>query len=101
MSRDGGGLPGGNAGTLRFIVAAPIASREGFSFRLRRTFDWLDAGGAAVVLGGALVLYAAFVLWATRGTTLFIDEQLVFAQDRGFHPSALLTPLNGHLFLFE
>jgi hypothetical protein len=67
----------------------------------RRAFDWLEDGGASIVLTVAMALYAAFVLWVTRGTTLFVDEQSLFISDRGFHPSALLAPLNGHLFLFE
>jgi hypothetical protein len=63
--------------------------------------DRLEAGGAWWVLGAAMVVYTALGLWVMRGTTLFVDEQSLFVADNGFHPSALLSPFNGHLFLFE
>ena len=66
-----------------------------------RVVDWLEAGGAWAVLGAAMVLYAVFVLWATRGTTMFVDEQTLFQTDAGLHPSVLFAPVNGHLILWE
>jgi len=82
-------------------VTEPPRSQESFTSQAARVVDWLEAGGARVVLGAAMVLYAAFVLWATRGTTLFVDEQTLFQTDRGLHPSVLFAPVNGHLILWE
>jgi hypothetical protein len=67
----------------------------------RRVVDRLEARSAWLVLGAAMVVYSALALWVMRGTTLFVDEQNIFISDNGFHPSALLRPFNGHLFLFE
>ncbi|HEV7461058.1 MAG TPA: hypothetical protein VGN78_11010 [Solirubrobacteraceae bacterium] len=68
----------------------------------RRALDRLqDARVCWIVLGVGMVVYAALALWLTRGTTLFVDEVNVFTVDRGFHPSALLAPLNGHLVLLQ
>jgi hypothetical protein len=66
-----------------------------------RGVNWLDGSGAWLVLGTAMAIYALLGMWLTRGTTLFIDEQKLFITDHGFRPSALLAPLNGHLFLLE
>jgi hypothetical protein len=76
-------------------------SQEPAASQAVRVVDWLEAGGAWVVLGAAMVLYALFVLWATRGTTMFVDEQTLFQTDAGLHPSVLFAPVNGHLILWE
>ena len=76
-------------------------SQEAAASQAVRVVDWLEAGGAWVVLGAAMVLYALFVLWATRGTTMFVDEQTLFQTDAGLHPSVLFAPVNGHLILWE
>ena len=68
---------------------------------LSRMVDRLEGGGASVLLAVALSIYAALDLWLTRGITLFVDEQDLFIQSRGFRPSALLAPFNGHLILLE
>jgi hypothetical protein len=53
------------------------------------------------LLAAAVAVYSVVALYLTRGTTMFVDEVNVLLVDRGFHPSALLTPLNGHLVLLE
>ena len=56
---------------------------------------------AWAVLAVAMAIDAALVLWVTRGTTVFVDELDLLAVDRGLEPTALLTPLNGHLVLLQ
>ncbi len=56
---------------------------------------------AWAVLAVAMAIDAALVLWVTRGTTVFVDELDLLAVDRGLQPTALLTPLNGHLVLLQ
>ena len=45
-----------------------------------------------MVVGLAMALYAAVVLWIGRGSTLFVDELDVFGNADGLHPRSLLTP---------
>ncbi len=53
---------------------------------------------APVVLGIAMALAAAYLLWEGRGLTFFVDEWSFGYGDRpGFAPSELLSPDNGHL----
>jgi hypothetical protein len=51
----------------------------------------------AAVLGMAMVVSGALCMWWTRGTVFFSDEFTYFVASRGFDPSALLRPHNGHL----
>jgi hypothetical protein len=68
----------------------------------RRALDRLeDVRVCWIVLAAASAVYVAVALWLGRGTTLFVDELNFFTHDRGFRPSALLTPLNGHLVLLQ
>lgn len=63
-----------------------------------RAVAWLDRGAVCwAALGGAMVLYAALVLYAGRDTTLYVDEAFLFETSRGLQPASLLEPLNGHL----
>ena len=69
---------------------------------LGRTVGRLEGERACLlILLGAMAVYAALAMWLTRGTTLFFDETNIFVVDRGYRPSALLAPLNGHLVLFQ
>jgi hypothetical protein len=52
---------------------------------------------AWAVLGVAIALSAALILWFTRGTSFFWDEITYFVASRGFDVKALLSPHNGHL----
>ena len=44
-----------------------------------------------------MVVYAAWVLWLTRGVGFVDDDLPTFASSNGFSPGALLDPYNGHL----
>lgn len=51
------------------------------------------------ILVAAMAVSAGTILWFTRGTSFFSDEFTCFVASRGFDPTALLSPHNGHLFL--
>lgn len=68
--------------------------------RLTSVFDRLeDRRTSWLALGVAMAVYAALVMWLTRGTTLYIDEMNFFTVSNGLDVEALLSPLNGHLAL--
>ncbi len=70
--------------TLARLPAAAIERLEG------ERACWL-------LLGAAVVVWAALGLWLTRGTTFYSDEYTYFIANRGFAPKAILAPHNGHL----
>jgi len=51
------------------------------------------------VLGAAMAVYVATVVYIGRDTTLFVDEVDLFTVSDGLDPESLLAPLNGHLEL--
>jgi hypothetical protein len=94
---EGGQLPPQAPATVS--SAPPL--RQSIGAWPQRAADWLEDGGALWVLGAGMAVYAVVDLWATRGITLFVDEQFEFVQNNGLDPSALLAPLDGHLVLLE
>lgn len=89
------------AGRRDPVTAQSVSARPALR-TLRRVAGRLDDGRTAwSVLGAALALYVALVLWFGRGTTLFVDEYTMFVDDQGLHPRVLLEPFNGHLVLLQ
>jgi hypothetical protein len=83
-------------------VTSPPGGPTRLGASATRALDRLDDERVAgLVVVAAIALYLVLALRWTRGTTLFVDEVNIFYGDRGFHPSALLAPLNGHLVLVE
>jgi hypothetical protein len=63
-----------------------------------RSLDYLetDVGGATVLIA-AMAASVTLSLYLTRGTTFWIDEFLLYAGNRGFNLTFLLTQHNGQL----
>ena len=78
--------------------AIPWKLPAGLAARLDWAVEPERAGRIAnVCLAVAVVVYAAWVLWLTRGVGFVDDDLPTFASSNGFSPGALLDPYNGHL----
>ena len=60
---------------------------------------WSTRGAAHAILGLAMALAAALSIYWLRGTTFAIDELGHLVGRRGWDPTTLLEPHNGHLIL--
>jgi hypothetical protein len=86
-------------------ASVDAASETSLPHRPRLRFDSLgraieslnEERVAWAVLGVAIALSAALILWLTRGTSFFWDEITYFVASRGFDVKALWSPHAGHL----